>query len=208
MYIYIVDDDDAVRESTQMLLQSSGLEATTRTFPSGEEFLAEDLLATSGCVLLDIRMPGMNGVEVLKKVREANSSLSVVMISGHGDIPKAVETMKAGAFGFVEKPFSDTEIISVVSEALQDSQSHEKEASQRQNAEEILAKLTPREAEVLTKLVLGLQNKIIAYELSISTRTVEVHRARIMEKLEARSLPDLVRLYFTAGLDTETLSQG
>ncbi|OUS16121.1 hypothetical protein A9Q97_02535 [Rhodospirillales bacterium 47_12_T64] len=206
MYIYIIDDDDAVRDSTQLLIQSSELTATTKTFSSGEDFFAADILSTTGCVLLDIRMPGMNGVEVLKRIKEEESNLTVVMISGHGDIPKAVETMKAGAYSFIEKPFSDVEIISTVTEALGVSQTSQEQADLRHKAEATILKLTPREKEVLDKLVDGLLNKVIAYELGISTRTVEVHRARIMEKLEVRSLPEMVRLYFLAGAGDPTLA--
>ena len=206
MYIYIIDDDDAVRESTQLLIQSSDLTATIKTFSSGEEFLSADLLSTTGCVLLDIRMPGMNGVEVLKRIKEEQSDLTVIMISGHGDIPKAVETMKAGAYSFIEKPFSDTEIINVVTEGLEVSQKSHVKAELKHKAEATISKLTPREKEVLDKLVEGLLNKVIAYELGISTRTVEVHRARIMEKLEVKSLPEMVRLYFLAGTGDPSLA--
>ncbi|MFD2207267.1 response regulator transcription factor [Kiloniella antarctica] len=206
MYVYIIDDDDAVRESTQLLIASSDLEATIQTFSSGEEFLSADLFSSTGCVLLDIRMPGMNGVDVLKRIKMEESNLTVVMISGHGDIPKAVETMKAGAYSFVEKPFSDTEIINIVTEAIEVSKTNFVQAELKQQAEATISKLTPREKEVLDKLVEGLLNKVIAYELGISTRTVEVHRARIMEKLEVKSLPEMVRLYFLAGSGDTSLA--
>ncbi|WP_120496034.1 response regulator transcription factor [Kiloniella sp. EL199] len=198
MYIYIIDDDDAVRESTELLLSTSSFDATIQTFSSAEKFFSKNLLGHSGCVLLDIRMPGMDGVEALKEITAADSNLVVVMISGHGDIPKAVETMKAGAFSFVEKPFSDTAITEVVTSALQQSEAQQEEAELRTHAIAAIEKLTPREKEVLDKLVLGLLNKVIAYELGISTRTVEVHRARIMEKLDVRSLPEMVRLCLLA----------
>ncbi|WP_419901643.1 response regulator transcription factor [Kiloniella sp.] len=206
MYVYIIDDDDAVRESTQLLLESTDLSEIIKTFPSGDDFFSADLLGTTGCVLLDIRMPGMNGVDVLKKIKAEKSNLTVVMISGHGDIPKAVETMKEGAYSFIEKPFSDIDIINVVTEALSVSQTSHEQAELRQKAEATISKLTPREKEVLDKLVEGLLNKVIAYELGISTRTVEVHRARIMEKLEVKSLPEMVRLYFLAGTGDATLA--
>ncbi|WP_417429058.1 response regulator transcription factor [Kiloniella sp.] len=198
MYIYIIDDDDAVRESTELLLSTSSFEASIQTFASAEEFFSENLLGHSGCILLDIRMPGMDGVEALKQIKASDSNLVVVMISGHGDIPKAVETMKAGAFSFVEKPFSDTEITEIVTSAFQQSEAQQEESELRAHAVDVIEKLTPREKEVLDKLVLGLLNKVIAYELGISTRTVEVHRARIMEKLDVRSLPEMVRLCLLA----------
>lgn len=197
-FIYIVDDDTAVRESLEALLDSLDLPATLRSFDSGAAFLDQLDSATAGCVLLDVRMPEINGLEVQAALQERGTNLAVIIITGHGDVQMAVEALRAGAFHFVEKPFTDGVLTKIVVEAIAWSESAQKSSISRQNATDRLSRLTPREREVLDLLVVGHPNKVIAYEMGISARTVEVHRARLMEKLEVQSLSELVRLAMIA----------
>ena len=202
--IYIVDDDEAVRDSLQILTESYDYE--TETFESGTAFLEAVERIGSGCVLLDVRMPDIDGLEIQARLAQANPRLAVIIITGHGDVPMAVKAMKAGAFDFIEKPFTDD----VLMESLGRASAHSKHLAQAQdNAgssevnNEVLGRieeLTPRERDVLDQLIIGRPNKIIAYELGISPRTVEVHRARVMEKMQAKSLSHLVRMALAAGL--------
>jgi two-component system response regulator FixJ len=193
--VFIVDDDDAVRESLAALLESHGF--STVTFPSALHFLAKCDRAARGCLLADVRMPDMDGLELQEKVAADFPDLAVVIITGHGDIPIAVRAMKAGALDFVEKPFSEEIIIEIVRRGFErttQSRRHDAAAAPR------LALLTPREREVLIGLVAGFPNKTIGYDLGISARTVEIHRARVMEKLQAKSLSALVRIAIAAGI--------
>ena len=198
-YIYIVDDDAAVRESLEVLLESMDFDAQIKTYDNGVAFLDDLEGAVSGCVLLDVRMPEINGLEVQAALRDRGSNLAVIIITGHGDVPMAVGALRDGAYHFIEKPFTDGTLATIVPEAMAWSESTQKESISRQNAEDRLSRLTPREREVLEQLVVGHPNKVIAYELGISARTVEVHRARLMEKLEVQSLSELVRLAMIAG---------
>ena len=206
--IYIVDDDEAVRDSLQILTESYDYE--TEVFESGTAFLAAVEAIGSGCVLLDVRMPDIDGLEIQARLAKANPRLAVIIITGHGDVPMAVKAMKAGAFDFIEKPFTDD----VLMESLQRAWAHSRHlAAAQQGAggdsdanSEILGRieeLTPRERDVLDQLIIGRPNKIIAYELGISPRTVEVHRARVMEKMQAKSLSHLVRMALAAGLQLQ-----
>jgi len=197
-FIYIVDDDAAVRESLEVLLDSMDFSARIRSYDSGVAFLDELEGAAAGCVLLDVRMPDISGLEVQAALRDRGSNLAVIIITGHGDVPMAVGALRAGAYHFIEKPFTDGALAKIVPEAMAWSQSAQKSSISRQKAGDRLSRLTPREREVLEQLVVGHPNKVIAYELGISARTVEVHRARLMEKLEVQSLSELVRLAMIA----------
>jgi two-component system, LuxR family, response regulator FixJ len=199
--IFIVDDDDAVRDSLKLLLETAGF--SVMAFPTGMAFLETVAPTAQGCVLMDVRMPGMGGLEVHQELRRRNSALPVIVITGHGDVPLAVRAMKAGAADFIEKPFTDETILGGIRRALELGQESRQE--QAANAE-ILARadrLTPREREVFNELVAGHPNKVIAYNLAISPRTVEIHRARVMEKMQARNLSALVRMALRTGLLTD-----
>lgn len=197
--VFIVDDDEFVRDSLKALLDASGY--TTNVYASGVEFLEVAKHAGRGCVLLDVRMPKMDGLEVQAHLREQRSDLPVVIITGHGDISMAVRAMKAGAVDFVEKPFAESDLLECVERALGIVARAEQADAFGDAARESLKKLTPRERDVLIQLVIGRPNKVIAFELGISPRTIEIHRARIMEKMGAESLSHLVRLALAAGVD-------
>jgi two-component system, LuxR family, response regulator FixJ len=189
--VHVVDDDDAVRDSLTLLLESAGLAA--RTYSSATALLASPP-KPPGCVLTDVRMPDMDGLTLQRSLAESGIRLPVIVMTGHADVPLAVEALKAGATDFLEKPFDDTQLLAAVSRAITASQRiHDEDAAIAAIAARI-ATLTPRESEVLQLLVEGLPNKTIAYDLGSSPRTVEVHRARIMEKMGARSLAELVRM--------------
>lgn len=197
--IFIVDDDEAVRESLAALLMSHDFSVTT--FPSALHFLARCDRNTAGCLIADIRMPDMDGLELQEKTAIDYPGLSVVIITGHGDVALAVRAMKAGAVDFVEKPFSEETILDSVARAFAHRSKAKRHSVDSVETDVRITTLTPREREVLQGLVAGLPNKTIAYDLGISARTVEVHRARVMEKLQVRSLSALVRLAIEAGIE-------
>jgi two-component system response regulator FixJ len=199
--IYIVDDDDAVRESLSALLESFGYE--TMTFESAAAFLAICNSVTAGVLLADIRMPDMDGLELLERVGLICRGLGVVIITGHGDVPLAVRAIKSGAVDFLEKPFTTEIVIAAVENALRQGDSARRNASDNAEITARLDQLTAREREVMEGLVAGLPNKTIAYDLGISPRTVEIHRARVMDKMQANSLSELVRLALKAGIGTQ-----
>ncbi len=199
--VYIVDDHEAVRDSLGALLMSDGLEV--ESFASGQAFLDAFDNSLRGCLLLDIRLPDINGIDLQGKLYGMGSKLRTVMISGHGDVPLAVKAMKAGAVDFIEKPYSDEVILECVRYNIAQSGQTNDAASSPETITLKLEQLTPREHEVLEALVSGQPNKVIAYKLGISPRTVEIHRARVMSKMEARSLSHLVRMALAAGIDTE-----
>ena len=199
--VYIVDDHEAVRDSLGALLMSDGL--SVEAFASGQAFLAAFDNSLRGCLLLDMRLPDINGIDLQSKLFGMGSKLRTVMISGHGDVPLAVKAMKAGAVDFIEKPYTDEVILDCVRYNLAESGRANETASTPENITVRLELLTPREHEVLDALVSGQPNKVIAYQLGISPRTVEIHRARVMSKMEARSLSHLVRMALAAGIDTE-----
>ena len=190
--VYIVDDDDAVRKSLQFLFRSVGVDSVG--YESGDRFLNDYSGDWQGCIVLDIRMPGTSGLEVQKILTERGNSLPIIFITGHGDVPMAVEAMQLGAFDFVQKPFRDQELMDRVSQALSHNQENQEEALQKKQVTDCYARLTPREAEVMACVVKGQANKVIAMDLDVSQRTVEIHRARVMEKMQARSLAELVRM--------------
>lgn len=197
--VHVVDDEPAMRDSLRMLLEVSGF--SVRTHDSGAAFLAAVGLAdTKGanCVLTDVRMPEIDGLELLRRLRELGVRLPVIVMTGQGDIAIAVQAMKSGAVDFLEKPFADDALFDAVNRALEQSARQLEVAATSAVAAARLATLTPREREVLDLLVTGLSNKAIANSLGASPRTIEVHRARVLEKLKAQSLPDLVRLVLAA----------
>ena len=190
--VYIVDDDQAVRSALRLLLKSVGLPVST--FDSAQGFL--DLYSNdlAGCVLLDVRMPGMSGPALQEQLALRGSILPVIFITGHGDVSMAVEAMQHGAFDFVEKPFHDQDLIERVQRALEQNARSRSQLYEQESIRARFESLTPREREVLQHVTSGSSNKIMAYDLDISQRTVEIHRARLMEKMQAPSLAHLVRM--------------
>ena len=196
--VHVIDDDEAMRDSLAFLLQSAKVGA--RTYDTASAFLEMLNQISGGCVVTDIRMPGMSGIELLKRLRELNVTLPVIVITGHGDVPLAVEAMKSGAADFIEKPFDDELLLAAVRSALKNQVADQERDAARQAIDARLALLSNREREVLQGLVAGQPNKIIAYELGISPRTVEIYRANVMTKMEAASLSDLVRMALIGGV--------
>ena len=194
--IYLVDDEEAIRRSAGFMLRTAGY--TVRTFVCGDEFLRDVKDLQPGCVLLDIRMPGSDGLAVQQALNERGAVLPVVILTGHGDIAMSVRALKAGAVDFIEKPFEKAELIAAIDEALQRLDSGGRHRLDAAEARMRLAALTPRERDVLGGLVEGLPNKTIAFDLDISSRTVEVHRANLMSKLGVRSLSQVLRIAFAA----------
>ena len=193
--IHVVDDDEAMRDSLLALLGDAGYEA--RAYASAEDLLACGV-PTSGCVVSDIRMPGIDGLTLLKKLRADGSELPLILITGHGDIPLAVAAMKAGAVDFLEKPFEAEALLQAVEAGLRRRATPSSLAEYSEAARGCLESLTGREREVLERLVAGESNKEAALKLGVSHRTIEFHRAHIMEKTGAKGLPDLVRLWLAA----------
>lgn len=197
--VHLVDDDDSVRRSVGFMLKTSGF--TVRSYASGIEFLKEAKALDPGCILLDIRMPGMDGLEVQQALKDAGVALPVVIMTGHGDVPLSVKAMKAGAADFIEKPFEKAVLLSALDQGFAVLQRSEDRDQRAKDASVRLHVLTPREREVLEGLAEGLPNKTIAYDLRISPRTVEIHRANLMTKLGVRSLSEALRLAFAAQED-------
>ncbi len=191
--IHVIDDDDAVRDSIQMFLANEGLEV--RTYPSADAFIAVLDSAPPGCVVTDVRMPGMSGIELLAEIARLRLAMPVIVVTGHADVPLAVRAMKSGAVDLLEKPFKAADLIDAVSRALEVGRNSQRNVLSAQEAQARLATLTMRETEVLDRLVRGQPNKIIAYEMGISPRTVEVHRANVMKKTQAGSFSELVRMF-------------
>jgi two-component system response regulator FixJ len=190
--VFVVDDDDAVRNSLRLLLKSAGL--TTAVAASAEEFLSNYDTAHPGCLVLDVRMPGMSGLELQHELNVRGATIPVIFITGHGDIPMAVEAMQHGAFDFLQKPFRDQDLLDRVQRALTRDTEYRARLRQTDRIRERLASLSPREREVLDLVTQGKANKMVAGELGVSQRTVEIHRAHVMQKMEAGSLAELVRM--------------
>ncbi len=190
--VYIVDDDDAVRESLQRLFESVAIAVSTHA--SAQGFLDHYDPRRPGCLVLDVRMPGMGGLDLLDRLRERGIELPVIIITGHGDVPAAVRALKSGALDFIQKPFNPQVLLDRVQQAIEQDQAIRRRAAARSDAVRRLSKLTAREHEVLELVLAGKANKVIAIDLAISERTVEFHRANIMKKMQARSLPELVNL--------------
>ena len=196
--IHIVDDEDAIRRSASFMLKTSGFDVTT--WPSGVAFLKDVRGAEPGCILLDVRMPGMDGLEVQQALADAGITMPVIVLTGHGDIGTAVRAMKAGAVDFLEKPFEKAKLLEAIEAGFAQLDDKAGRAERAHDATTVIAGLTERERDVLEGLAQGLPNKTIAFDLGISPRTVEVHRANLMTKLGVRSLSDALRLAFTAGM--------
>jgi len=199
--VYLVDDDEAIRHSASFMLRHAGF--TVKTFPEGMSFLDSVSEDHEGCILLDVRMPGMDGLAVQSALNHRGINMPVIILTGHGDVPVAVEAMKGGAIEFLEKPYEKQALVGAIENAfnLLDSQSADDKRSREAKAR--LTELTPRELQVLECLVDGLTNKGIAQTLSISPRTVEIHRAHMMEKLQADSLSNALRFAFLAGMGAD-----
>lgn len=200
--VYVIDDDDAARQSLAFLLKTAGIEVLA--FESPKVFLEKLPHIKSGCIITDVRMPEITGIDLLRRVRESGADIPVIVITGHGDVSLAVEAMKIGAVDFVEKPFDDDLLLSSVRSALSkgaDTARHNAEVSEIHDK---LVALSNRERQVLEGLVAGKANKVIAFDLGISPRTVEIYRANVMIKMTANSLSDLVRMAMTAGILTSS----
>lgn len=191
--VFVVDDDEGVRDSLRFLLKSIGL--PTKALASAAEFLDNYDVNQPGCLVLDVRMPTMSGLELQQQLNVRGAMIPVIFITGHGDIPMAVEAMQHGAFDFLQKPFRDQDLIDRLQKALAKDAENRTELKQREQIGSRFATLTPREHEVLVLMVRGQPNKIMAAELGVSQRTVEIHRARVMEKTAAGSLAHLVRMF-------------
>ena len=190
--IHVIDDDEAVRELIDFLLRAAGL--SVRTYDSAASFLEAAPKITAGCIITDVRMPGLSGIELLRRLQEMRIGLPVIVITGHGDVPLAVEAMKCGAVDFLEKPFDGDVLLASVRGALNRSEESAAAESARAEIRARIATLTQRERDVLEGLVAGHPNKIIAFKLEISPRTVEIYRANLMTKMKAGSLSELVRM--------------
>jgi two-component system response regulator FixJ len=196
--VHVIDDDDAVRQSLAFLLRTARMEV--HTYESARAFLAALPKIESGCIITDVRMPEMSGVDLLRQLNELKVALPVIVITGHGDVQLAVEAMKIGAMDFIEKPFDDDVLLAAVRSALDRSEKDAERQAERADHLERFAALSNREREVLQGLVAGKPNKIIAFDLGISPRTVEIYRANVMTKMKADSLSDLVRMALLAGM--------
>ena len=196
--VHVIDDDEAVRQSLAFLLAAAGIEV--QTYESATAFLDVATTVKTGCVITDVRMPEVSGIDLLRRLEELKLGVPVIVITGHGDVPLAVEAMKIGAVDFIEKPFDDEVLLTSVRSALNRLDRDHKRQAERREVEARLATLSSRERDVLEGLVAGQANKQIAYELGISPRTIEIYRANLMTKMQAASLSDLVRMALTAGI--------
>ena len=194
--VFIVDDDQGIRHAMSLLMKSVGLRH--EVYASANEFLEAHNGSENGCLVLDIRMPGMGGLELQDKLIELKSGIPIIFITGHGDIPMAVEAMQKGAVDFIQKPFRDQELLDRIADALDTASKQQSERALKSEVRDRIDALTNREREVLELVVTGKPNKIIAHELGVSQRTIEIHRARVMEKMQARSLAELVRMRLSA----------
>ena len=194
--VYVIDDDEAMRDSLNFLLGAADFDVTL--FESAQHFL-DSLPSDFGCVVSDVRMPGIDGIELLKRLKASRSTLPVLIMTGHGDVPLAVEAMKLGAIDFLEKPIEDDRLIGMIDIALKQAESGARSEAATLDIAARVVTLSPRERQVMEGLVAGLSNKLIAREYDISPRTIEVYRANVMTKMQAGSLSDLVRLAIRAG---------
>jgi two-component system, LuxR family, response regulator FixJ len=198
--IYVVDDDDGMRRALSLLLNTVGYK--TAAFASPKEFLDKFQPDTAGCLVLDIRMPGMSGLELQQHLNRMGSMLPVIFITGHGDVPMAVQAMKEGAFEFVQKPFRDQDLLDRINHALEQDKENRGTLARRADVLHRVESLTPREKQVMAMVVDGAANKVIAVDLGLSERTVEIHRAKVMEKMGARSVAHLVKLQMSLSNET------
>ena len=195
--VHLIDDDEAVRVSLSFVLEMNDL--PSRTYASAPEFLKIAESLNGGCIVTDVRMPEMSGLELVRRLKERGVNLPIIVITGHGDVPLAVEAMRAGVLDFIEKPFDDETLLSSIRRALDVQEKTDVHAAERKRFEQMLQTLSAREQEVLRGVVAGKMNKVIAYELGISPRTVEVYRANVMSKTNAQGLSELVRIALLAG---------
>jgi two-component system response regulator FixJ len=196
--VYVIDDDEAMRDSLDFLLGAANFHVTL--FESAHKFLDAISTVDFGCVVSDVRMPGIDGIELLKRLKANGSVLPIVIMTGHGDVPLAVEAMKLGAVDFLEKPFEDDRIIGMIDVALRQAESSAQSEVITHDIVSRIASLSPRERQVMDGLIAGLSNKLIARDYDISPRTIEVYRANVMTKMQAGSLSELVRLAIRAGV--------
>ncbi len=196
--VYVIDDDEAMRDSLSFLLESAGFDVTL--FESALKFLDALPELAFGCVVSDVRMPGLDGIELLKRMKTRPGAFPIIIMTGHGDIPLAVEAMKLGAIDFLEKPFEDDRLITMIEMAVQQAAPAAKNQALTQDIVARVATLSPRERQVMDGLIAGLSNKLIARDYDISPRTIEVYRANVMTKMQANSLSELVRFAMRAGL--------
>jgi two-component system response regulator FixJ len=196
--IYVIDDDEAMRDSLNFLLDSVGYKVTL--FETATSFLEALPGLEFGCIVSDVRMPGIDGIELLKRMKAASSRFPILIMTGHGDVPLAVEAMKLGAVDFLEKPFEDERLIAMIDGAMRQADTTARTEALTQDITARIASLSPRERQVMEGLIAGLSNKLIAREYDISPRTIEVYRANVMTKMQANSLSELVRLAMRAGL--------
>lgn len=200
--VHVIDDDEAMRQSLSFLLKTAGLGVVT--YDSAAAFLRELPKVRLGCIVTDVRMPEISGIDLLHRLRDLRAKLPVIVVTGHGDVPLAVEAMKLGAIDFLEKPFDDEALLGAVNAALRHEGANPKREAERTNIVERLATLSNRERQVLEGLVAGHPNKTIAYDHGISPRTVEIYRANLMSKMNAASLSDLVRMALISGMLDDT----
>lgn len=197
--VYIVEDDEAVRDSLSLLLQSEGL--AVRAFDRASRFLEEWQPDLNGCLVLDIRMPEMDGMELQQALIDRGSDLPIIFVTGHGDVPLAVEAMRQGAVDFIEKPYHEEQLLEKIRAALAENAEQRQVREEKQVILDRLAELTPREREIMDRMIAGQANKVIAIELNISQRTVEIHRSRVMHKMGTHSLAQLVRMVLSVRSD-------
>jgi two-component system response regulator FixJ len=196
--VYVIDDDEAMRDSLNFLLDCAGLEVTL--FETAQQFLDALPGLDFGCVVSDVRMPGIDGIELLRRMKASQSKFPILIMTGHGDVPLAVQAMKLGAIDFMEKPFDDDRLTGMIEAAIRQAEPAAKDDAVTQNIVARIATLSPRERQVMEGLIAGLSNKLIARDYDISPRTIEVYRANVMTKMQAGSLSELVRLAMRAGL--------
>jgi FixJ family two-component response regulator len=190
--VYVVEDDEAVRDSLELLLKSDGKPVST--YENANAFLKDYSEKMAGCIVLDIRMPGMDGMELQKKLNEKHSILPIIFVTGHGDVPMAVDAMKEGAVDFIQKPYREEALLQKIEAALEQDREQRKTLGEKQEILRRVKSLTPREHEIMDRMIAGQANKVIAIELEISQRTVEIHRSRVMHKMGTHSLAHLVRM--------------
>ncbi|MBQ0832415.1 response regulator FixJ [Marinobacter sp.] len=190
--VYVVEDDEAVRDSLELLLKSDG--KLVKTYENAAVFLKDYSETMAGCIVLDIRMPGMDGMELQKKLNDKHSILPIIFVTGHGDVPMAVDAMKEGAVDFIQKPYREEALLEKIEAALEQDLEQRKTLDEKQEIIRRIKSLTPREHEIMDRMIEGQANKVIAIELEISQRTVEIHRSRVMHKMGTHSLAHLVRM--------------